>query len=38
MSNDIDDGDICAQNSIDISSCNTMFEVKRRTKFAGGEL
>ena len=38
MSADIDDGDICSQGSIDISDCNTMFQLMRKTKKLGGEL
>lgn len=38
MSADIDDGDICKQGSVDISDCNTMFELMKKTKLLGGEL
>ncbi len=38
MSADIDDGDICLQGSVDISDCNTMFQLMRKTKKLGGEL
>ena len=38
MSADIDDGDICKQGSIDISDCNTMFELMKKTKLLGGDL
>lgn len=37
MSEDIDDGDICVQKSVDISDCKTMFELMKRTKLVGGE-
>lgn len=37
MSADIDDGDICVQKSVDISSCKTMFQLMGRTKLVGGE-
>lgn len=38
MSADIDDGDICLQGSVDISDCNTMFQLMKKTKELGGEL
>ena len=38
MSNNIDDGAIIIQDSVDISDCNTMFELMKRTKHLGGEL
>ena len=38
MSKAIDDGDICKQGSVDISDCNTMFELLKKTKYLGGEL
>lgn len=38
MSSDIDDGDIIEQDSIDISNCNSMFELMKKTKTLGGEL
>lgn len=38
MSADIDDGDICMQQEIDISDCKTMFQLMRKTKEVGGEL
>lgn len=38
MSKDIDDGDICEQAAVDISSCKTMFELIKRTKRLGGDL
>lgn len=38
MSADIDDGDICLQDSVDISDCRTMFQLMRKTKELGGEL
>lgn len=37
MSAAIDDGDICVQKSVDISSCRTMFQVMAKTKLVGGE-
>lgn len=37
MSKDIDDGDICVQKEIDISDCNTMFQIMKKTKLVGGE-
>lgn len=37
MSEDIDDGDICVQKSVDISDCTTMFELMKKTKLVGGE-
>lgn len=38
MSQDIDDGDICLQGSVDISDCKTMFQLMKKTKELGGEL
>lgn len=38
MSADIDDGDICMQGGVDISDCNTMFQLMKKTKKLGGEL
>ena len=38
MSAAIDDGDIIKQGSVDISDCNSMFELMRKTKTLGGEL
>ncbi len=38
MSADIDDGDICLQDSVDISNCKTMFQLIKKTKELGGEL
>jgi len=37
MSEDIDDGDICVQKSVDIKDVKTMFELMKRTKLVGGE-
>jgi len=38
MSSAIDDGDVILQEPIDISGCNSMFEVMNLTKKLGGEL
>jgi len=38
MSAKIDDGDIVCQGTIDISSCKSMFEIMKKTKYVGGEL
>lgn len=38
MSDDIDDGAIVEQGSVDISDCNTMFDLMKRTKLLGGDL
>ncbi len=38
MSENIDDGDIIEQESIDISDCGTMFREMKKTKRLGGEL
>ncbi len=38
MSAKIDDGDILEQGSVDISDCDSMFELMKRTKRVGGEL
>lgn len=38
MSADIDDGDICLQGSVDISDCQTMFQLMKKTKELGGDL
>ncbi len=38
MSAAIDDGEICLQGSVDISDCQTMFQLMRKTKELGGEL
>lgn len=38
MSAKIDDGDIIEQGSVDISDCDSMFELMKRTKRVGGEL
>lgn len=38
MSAAIDDGDILMQDSVDISDCNSMFELMKKTKLLGGEL
>lgn len=38
MSKDIDDGNICKQGSVDISDCQSMFELMKKTKLLGGEL
>ncbi len=38
MSSDIDDGDICLQESIDISDCDSMFKLIKKTKLLGGKL
>ena len=38
MSADIDDGDICLQDSLDISDCRSMFQLMRKTKELGGDL
>ena len=38
MSSAIDDGDICEQGSVDISDCDSMFQLMKKTKLLGGEL
>lgn len=38
MSQNIDDGEICLQGSVDISDCKTMFQLMKKTKELGGEL
>ena len=38
MSAKIDDGDIIEQGSVDISDCESMFQLMKRTKAVGGEL
>lgn len=38
MSAKIDDGSIIKQESIDISSCKTMFQLMKKTKYVGGEI
>lgn len=38
MSEDIDDGDICLQGKVDISNCQTMFQLMKKTKQLGGDL
>lgn len=38
MSSDIDDGDIVEQDSVDLTDCNSMFELMKKTKTLGGEL
>ncbi len=38
MSAKIDDGDIIAQGSVDISDCRSMFRLMQKTKALGGEL
>lgn len=38
MSAKIDDGDIIAQGSVDISDCKSMFQLMKKTKTLGGEL
>lgn len=38
MSAKIDDGDIIEQGSVDLSDCNSMFQVMKKTKLLGGEL
>lgn len=38
MSEKIDDGDIILQRKIDISECNSMFELMKKTKELGGNL
>ena len=38
MSAKLDDGDIIAQGSVDISDCKSMFRLMKKTKTVGGEL
>lgn len=38
MSADIDDGDICLQDSVAIDDCKTMFQLMKKTKELGGKL
>jgi len=38
MSATIDGGDICMQGNVDISDCQTMFQLMRKTKELGGRL
>ena len=38
MSADIDDGDIIEQGSVDLSDCDSMFRLMKKTKARGGEL
>ena len=38
MSAKLDDGDIIAQGSVDISDCKSMFRLMKKTKAVGGEL
>ncbi len=38
MSKKIDDGAIIKQDKVDISDCNTMFSLMKKTKLLGGEL
>lgn len=38
MSAKIDDGDIIEQGKVDLSDCDSMFQIMKKTKEIGGEL